>query len=308
MNTTKLIQSIISKPPRIAVIGDYIEDRYILAEVTRVSPEAPVVVARKVDSKTTHGGAGNVWATLSNLGADAYLFCDSSEKYWRHETKRVFINQQPHSIKTRVMSGNHHLLRIDEEPHENEVLWGVFQDAGWSVEFIRKLEDKELDCVVIADYHKGVVSKSVAEMVVAYCQDFGVPCIVDAKKDFERFSGATIIKCNQREANAIEDIWSMVRRMDLRHWVVTQGQNGIDVYINSAQSKSPLRIPGIPVPIVDVCGAGDTVTAIMALCLASNNMYDVDEVVKLANFAAAEACKNPGVYLVSHEDLLRYEN
>jgi D-beta-D-heptose 7-phosphate kinase/D-beta-D-heptose 1-phosphate adenosyltransferase len=310
MNTTKIIQQIVKRPPRIAVVGDYIEDRYILAEVTRISPEAPVPVARKIEEKLSHGGAGNVWATLTNLGCDAILFCDGTKEYWGEDNKQVFFNQNTHSVKTRVMSGNHHLLRIDEEPQENEILWGTFQSLDWAVEFVNRIENKEFDCVVIADYHKGVVSKSVAEMVVAYCQDFNVPCVVDAKKDFGRFAGATVLKCNQKEANEIEDIWAVIKDLSLRQFFITTGENGIDLYKAEAGSRHPYRTGGRKIPIVDVCGAGDTVTSIIAICMSLPNSagvwYDIDTVADLANFVASEACKYPGVYLVTHEDLLKY--
>jgi rfaE bifunctional protein kinase chain/domain len=307
MNASDLIKQIVNKPPRIAVIGDYIEDRYIFAEVTRISPEAPVVVARKIGSTTTHGGAGNVWATLTNLGCEAYLFCDSTPEYWGeiHEHGTVFLNHNTHSVKTRVMSGNHHLLRIDEEGEESEIQGSTFQSLDWAAEFVRKLEDKELDCVVIADYHKGVVSKSVAEMVVAYCQDFGIPCIVDAKKDFGKFAGASIVKCNMKEASAIPDIWELIHESQFNLFVVTNGENGIDAYPNHTDEKVPIRVQGISVPIVDVCGAGDTVTAILAICMFST--YNAEQMISIANFAASEACRYPGVYLVTHEDLMKYD-
>jgi D-beta-D-heptose 7-phosphate kinase/D-beta-D-heptose 1-phosphate adenosyltransferase len=45
---------------RIAVLGDFMLDRYFWGSVTRISPEAPVPVV-EIESETEHlGGAANV--------------------------------------------------------------------------------------------------------------------------------------------------------------------------------------------------------------------------------------------------------
>jgi rfaE bifunctional protein kinase chain/domain len=58
---------------RILVVGDLMLDRYWSGSVTRISPEAPVPVV-SVDSITECiGGAGNVAANISSLGAQCRL-------------------------------------------------------------------------------------------------------------------------------------------------------------------------------------------------------------------------------------------
>src|SRR4030095_8612901 len=54
---------------RILVLGDIMLDEFIWGKVRRISPEAPVPVV-EVARETSHlGGAGNVVANLSALGA-----------------------------------------------------------------------------------------------------------------------------------------------------------------------------------------------------------------------------------------------
>lgn len=303
LSVTKLIKQIISKPPRIAVVGDYIEDRYLLTSVSRLSPEAPVPVARKIDEMIGHGGAGHVWEILQNIGCDAYLFCDGDPANWVDDVGRVFINPGVHSVKTRVMSGQHHLLRIDEEPDAKDIMGGTFKSNDWALKFESMISQREFDCVVISDYHKGVVSKNVAEMVIAWCKDMNIPCIVDAKKGFERFGGATIVKCNEEESSGMGDIREYLESMQVRHVVVTMGASGIRTY----RAHHEFRVPGIQVPIVDVCGAGDTVTAILALCGYVDDM-DITDAIEFANHMAAESCKYPGVWVCSHEDMMKYDS
>src|ERR1700760_615928 len=58
---------------RVLVIGDLMLDRYILGDVDRISPEAPVPVLRHVQRYETPGGAANVAMNLAGLGCQTLL-------------------------------------------------------------------------------------------------------------------------------------------------------------------------------------------------------------------------------------------
>ena len=58
-------------PTRILVVGDLILDRYADGKAERVSPEAPVLVFDYERDRYLLGGACNVGANLSTLGAAA---------------------------------------------------------------------------------------------------------------------------------------------------------------------------------------------------------------------------------------------
>jgi len=55
------------------VIGDLMLDRYLIGNVSRISPEAPVPVVRLKESFERIGGSGNVAANLSLLGIKTIL-------------------------------------------------------------------------------------------------------------------------------------------------------------------------------------------------------------------------------------------
>ena len=59
--------------PRLLVVGDLILDRYTWGEVTRVSPEAPVMVLRAEREEVRPGGAASVAALLRALDAKVTL-------------------------------------------------------------------------------------------------------------------------------------------------------------------------------------------------------------------------------------------
>ena len=57
------------KSLRVLVIGDVMLDRYVIGDVTRISPEAPVPVLAVREERSVAGGAANVALNLKSLGA-----------------------------------------------------------------------------------------------------------------------------------------------------------------------------------------------------------------------------------------------
>ena len=53
----------------VLVVGDVMLDRYLMGDVERISPEAPVPVVTVADERVVPGGAANVAANLAALGA-----------------------------------------------------------------------------------------------------------------------------------------------------------------------------------------------------------------------------------------------
>src|SRR5256714_14528710 len=58
---------------KVVVVGDAMLDVYLVGEVDRVSPEAPVPVVTVHASRHGLGGAANVAANVAALGADCRL-------------------------------------------------------------------------------------------------------------------------------------------------------------------------------------------------------------------------------------------
>ena len=58
---------------RVLVVGDVMLDHYVRGTVSRISPEAPVLVLQVQDQNSAIGGAGNVAANVASLGGTAVL-------------------------------------------------------------------------------------------------------------------------------------------------------------------------------------------------------------------------------------------
>jgi rfaE bifunctional protein kinase chain/domain len=285
MNITDIITRASSL--KIAVLGDLIHDRYIDGVVERISPEAPVQVLRITGVRENPGGAGNVVENLRGLG------CQVS-----------FFHQPNPPIKTRIMSGSHHILRMDEEDTPDWQSWDQI-DIGLGY----GIENQKFNCVVISDYGKGCVSKDVAQSVIELCLRFEIPVVVDSKQSFELFEGANVFKCNHKEWHA-QDIpfpeigFDLMEENSVDNVIVTNGQHGMQYWGHYAGAEISGQVPGHQIAICDTCGAGDTVTAVLAVMTALGE--PISDACELANFAGAEVCKHPGVYAIKKQDLQSY--
>ena len=57
----------------IVVIGDVMLDRYLIGDVTRISPEAPVPVLNYTSENIRLGGAANVALNIAALDANPFV-------------------------------------------------------------------------------------------------------------------------------------------------------------------------------------------------------------------------------------------
>ena len=62
------------KKIKIAVVGDIMLDDYIIGDVERISPEAPVPIVKVKEERFVLGGAANVISNLASLGAQTISF------------------------------------------------------------------------------------------------------------------------------------------------------------------------------------------------------------------------------------------
>lgn len=266
---------------KIAVVGDYITDRYIDGVVERISPEAPVPILRITGTRENPGGAGNVVENLKGIGCEVSSF---------------YQNIRP--IKTRIMSGNHHLLRMDDESNAFLMHWDEI-DIGLGY----GIENNKFDCVVISDYSKGMCSKEVVAEIIGRCKCKDIPVVVDTKKNLDYYSEASLVKCNQKEwgdyfINSKIEAQAYMDKYTIDDLVITNGANGMIGF-----NRSYHEVKGISVNISDSCGAGDTVTAVLAVM--KTLKYGLLESMTLANIAASEVCKHPGVYAIKKDDLIK---
>lgn len=311
-----LIRSI--RPVSILVAGDVMVDEYVMGEVERISPESPVPVVVVRDRLRRLGGAGNVAKNLVSMGGKVALFAtvgnDSAGRWFRERCESLAVEGfwlkddpvRPTTIKTRVVARNQQLVRIDEE------------NVGYLGEDLERAVIKDVESVVsqvkaviLSDYGKGFLTSEVIRVLIDRARAHGIPVLVDPKgRDFERYRGAHYITPNVREASLaagveIVDEESLERagrivleKADAEGIVITRGKKGSTLVTADRVAHFPVK----PVEIIDVTGAGDTVVATLAMCVA--NGMTIDESIAMANFAASLVVARFGAASVTIDEML----
>jgi len=175
---------------KILLIGDSCTDKYLIGNVDRLSPEAPVPVLKIVDTHVGYGMASNVLDHLEKFGCET-----------------VFITNQEEIVKTRYIDSRsgQHMLRVDEEPEIEP--WNGFVGIPLDT----------FDAVVVSDYNKGFLTY---EHIVYLINNSNCPVFLDTKKkDLARFERA-IVKINSLE-------YSQATSLPLNNLIVTYGDKGV---------------------------------------------------------------------------------
>jgi D-beta-D-heptose 7-phosphate kinase/D-beta-D-heptose 1-phosphate adenosyltransferase len=304
---------------RVLVVGDLMLDRYITGTVERISPEAPVPVVRVEGETSAVGGAGNVAANVAALGATCSVVgCigrDHAGEVLRETLTEtgvrteglVVSDERPTTVKTRILARRQQVVRFDHEV-ESDVSANVARELATTVESLAETSD----VLVMEDYNKGVLVPEVARTVLRAGERLGLPSVVDPKRrNFFGYSGATVFKPNAKElADAIGEFlhpddpaWMEAtrRRLSCGNLVLTLGERGMAV---QTQQGELVRLPTVARAVYDVSGAGDTVTAMIAVALAAGAA--IEEAALLANHAAAIEVGKAGVATVTPAEILAH--
>ena len=320
MNPTELERiALKAGRPRVLIVGDLILDRYVSGEVTRISPEAPIPILSAKSSEERLGGAGNVAANLVAMGGQVDAVGVLGEDEAGRKLKSLLAGigvdtagcvvdpARPTILKTRLMSGAHQMLRVDNEDAR--------PIAGPACEAMLKVlpeRVKMAQAVVLSDYGKGVLNREVIECAIAAARAARVPVLVDPKgEDYRRYQGATLVTPNRKEAELaigrklprIEDLAKaaddLMKLADLSAAVITLGADGI--WFKSKKGEAG-HVPAQARAVFDVTGAGDTVVAQLAFHLADGT--SLQAAVELANQAAGIVVGRLGTHAVTRSELV----
>jgi rfaE bifunctional protein kinase chain/domain len=296
---------------RVLVVGDVMLDRYWFGDVNRISPEAPVPVARINRTEDRAGGAANVARNISSLGGQATLLSvvgdddagAALEALLEKNGVRAQLYRDPKistTVKLRVLSRQQQLLRIDfEEIPTDEVLSNKLDVYTRLV--------REHDVVILSDYGKG--SLVYAEKMIAAARAQGKPVLVDPKgSDYSHYAGATLLTPNRSEFQAVAGSWQseealaakadkLRRELELTALLVTRSEEGMSLYREGEATHEPT----VAREVFDVSGAGDTVIATLGLMLAAG--LDMPEAMQVANRAAGIVVGKLGTAVVTQQEL-----
>jgi len=214
------------------------------------------------------------------------------------------------TMKTRVISSDQHLLRIDREtdtPLKPEI------EEQFIVHINNILDSEQIASIIFEDYDKGSITPKVIEAVVKTAQKKNIPTLVDPKKrNFLCYGNTNLFKPNFKELteglkietskNNPDSLFKAVQPLHdkgIKLVMVTLSEYGVFM----SNGKDYKIIPAHIRSIADVSGAGDTVISVASLCLA----YGLDPfaTAALSNMAGGLVCEMVGVVPVDKDQLMQ---
>lgn len=315
------LDAVAGKP--IVVVGDSMLDHYLMGEVGRISPEAPVPVVRVASERHTAGGAGNVARNLVALGAKPFLVSATGDDDAGRmlaaileaegiEALLVRDRTRPTTIKTRIIAQNQQVVRVDRESDAQladrarqgliDALTGLVREAG---------------VIVVSDYAKGVVGRELMDALRAAVAGLeprplvlvdpkpanaacyaGVDLLTPNLKETLEMAGVHGIAREAGRTGVLRAGLALFRAVRCKHLCVTLGPDGIALF------RTPSDVTHIPTAakrVYDVTGAGDSVMAALACGLAAG--LDLLDACVLSNYCAGIAVSQVGAVAVTRDEL-----
>jgi D-beta-D-heptose 7-phosphate kinase/D-beta-D-heptose 1-phosphate adenosyltransferase len=304
---------------RVVCVGDVMVDRFVYGEVSRISPEAPIPVLARTRENVMLGAAGNVARNVAALGGTVALVGLIGGDAEGHEAMRLVGEEariegylvtdptRPTTLKTRYVSGQQQLLRVDLE--ESRVVTGDCEQR-----LMRTIRDAMdgAGVILLSDYGKGVVTDAVIGACLEAAQARGAKVVVDSKaRSFARYGAVDLIKPNALELAHATDLptgsdaeveAALARALELwqaKAVLVTRAAKGISLAVRG----QPVRHFGTTArEVFDVSGAGDTTLAALGLALSAE--ANLDEAIAFAQLAAGVAVGKVGTATVTPEELI----
>ncbi|MCH8878909.1 MAG: bifunctional hydroxymethylpyrimidine kinase/phosphomethylpyrimidine kinase [Planctomycetes bacterium] len=190
-------------------------------------------------------------------------------------------------------------MRVDRE-----VSGAIYKDAAEALLSALSKHMETLDAIVISDYAKGVISKHILSPVLDMAKKHNRPVIGDMKPQHVPLcTNITLLTSNCKEVSKAAGIANLIKAgksicSSLScHLLVTRGEEGMSLF----EKESVHHFPTYAKDIYDVAGAGDTVTATMALALSAG--IPLPEAAEIANHAAGVVVGKSGVATVTPHEL-----
>ena len=313
------------KESKILVIGDLALDEMVYGDTERISREAPVLILQHAHTNYILGGASNAAHNVSEINnGKVAVIGVIGEDYQAQDLKNAFkkanINcdslitdkDRKTITKTRIsgscsQSITQQIVRIDRQtnaPLSKET-------ESKMIEAIKRLIP-DYDAVIMSDYHIGTLTDKIITTVVETAKQYNKKVIVDAQKDLNRYKGVTTMTPNlpdtqkhvgfylKDKADFLAAGSKIIQETDADYVLITCGSDGMVVV---EKDGIYTHIPVFnKAKVFDVTGAGDTVTALYSMALASG--AEPVYAALIGNIAASIVIKQFGCATTTIEEIL----
>lgn len=246
---------------------------------------------------------GNALEISDGINEEHIKMC-KAHRILRDEIALKYVNPLPlcfdhhyPTTKTRIYADGQQVCRIDEEDtnkpgKETENIW--FEIIG------KTIDKNSISAVVFSDYDKGTLTNLLIQRIVDYCNERDITTIMDPKLgSFCRLKGLTVVKPNRKELmKTTYDAQTCSKLLGDTYLVNTLGQEGMKIWQNG---RCIFSYPTLASEVVNVISAGDSVNAMIAICL--YNGMNIEQAVMAATKAAAYNLQHMGSYVLTKSEI-----
>ncbi len=304
---------------RVLVVGDLYLDAYIFGRPARVSREAPIMVLEETRRDERPGGGTAPSLALRELGATVWqagVVGDDGEgrrlvdllRLQGVDTSGVVVDaSRPTTTKTRLVAeGPYNVFPQQVARSDRQQRRTIDSDIAARLVSIIGDIGPTVDAVLLSDYRSGVMTPDVIEAARRATS----LSTVDSQGALASFTGLSLVKCNQAEAEDFLGHALTTREerqlalTDLRQQlgchllVVTLGPDGAALAIDGEYDEVPSMVRR---QVFDVTGAGDTVIAVMTGALAAG--ADALRALQLSQVAAGIVIGKWGNAQASYDEI-----
>ena len=304
---------------RVLVVGDVYLDEVSLGRMTGVSLEAPVPIFEIDERRHNPGAAGNAACNLAALGARTSIVgvvgADPHSDVLREEFRKRGIEadglvvdaDRPTNVygKLKAQGGSgpgQEVLRTD-----TPTPGFITGDVETQVVINIAERSPDVDAIVVVDQIGSVVTALVLEEVIACANKHELLTVGDSRGRIGAFKGFGLVTPNEHELSlamdlevtddaslrlAADELLRVCKRV-----LITRGAKGMTGFNIDGSFDSP----SLATDVVDVTGAGDSVTAAATLTLLAGG--SIRDAALAGSAAAAAAVAQPGAVAVSRREL-----
>ncbi len=307
---------------RVLVVGDIYLDENVFGTVTEVSLEAPIPVYEVHEKRHNPGAAGNAACNVAALGATTYMVGyvgdDINAGIVREEFAKRNVDTSGLVVDPDRATNTYGKLRAGgfniptQEILRTDTPTPTFLEGAVEDQVIANIKARagEVDAIIVVDQVSSVATKRVLAAIVECAKEHGLLTVGDSRARAGALKGFDIVVPNDREAGigtgidvvdeATLDQAGKALTQICKNALVTRGPEGIRIYAEDGSISDAVTNVS-PSGVIDVTGAGDTVTAAVTVTLVSGGSL-LDAAV-IGNAAAGVAVMQPGVVTVPRAEL-----
>jgi len=307
---------------KVLLIGETIIDQYIFGEVLGKSGKEPHLVLNEKKNESYLGGAAAIANHLASFcKMIEFLTLTGKEKDNLRFIKKLLKKNINAKFFSRRNSSTIIKKRYIDEVTKNKLLGVYSVNEDILKDNLEKALTKSIkknlphcDLILVSDYGHGLISKKTASFISSSKVFFSLNAQINASNrgfhSLIKYKNIDSLIINENELrHEMRDKTGILEKMGIKlmknlkisTMIITRGDKGA-IFIE--KKGKIINVPAFANRIIDKVGAGDTMLAIISLCLKIKMPSDL--ALFLGSLAGATAVENIGnIKFISREQLLR---